>query len=112
MDAESDDLRPGGRQEASDADRLDPTGPLTLRRTLVSYVVSDAWSVISGTPVNARLTGHPALAALACSTNAASSSPGTSPTVTSAILVMVGTPSTGLSVTVASVCTDVGGVPA
>ena len=42
IDAESDDLRPGGRQEPSDADRPDPTGPLTLRRTLVGYVVSDA----------------------------------------------------------------------
>ena len=38
--------------------------------------------------------------------------PGTRPTVTSAILVMVGAPSTGLRVTVASVCTESGGLPA
>src|SRR6202171_717655 len=43
---------------------------------------------------------------------AASSRPGTRPTVTRAILVMVGAPSTGRRVTVASVCTESGGVPA
>ena len=47
----------------------------------------------SVTPARALLTGHPALATLACSTNVASPSPGTSPTVTRAILVIVG-PST------------------
>src|SRR5205807_10260913 len=72
----------------------------------------DASRVISGTPANALLTGQPALAALACSMNAASSSPGTRPVVTRAILVIVGRPSTGLSVTVASVCTESGGLPA
>src|SRR6266566_3867332 len=76
-----------------------------------AHAVSDASSVISGTPAKALLTGQPALAAWACSTKAASSRPGTRPTVTSAILVMVGTPSTGLRVTVASVCTDSGGLP-
>src|SRR6202034_3227047 len=72
----------------------------------------DASRVISGTPARARLTGHPALAACACSTNVASSSPGTCPTVTKAILVMVGMPSTRLRVTVASDRTDSGGWPA
>ena len=38
--------------------------------------------------------------------------PGTRPVVTSAILVIVGAPSTNRSVTVASVCTDSGGLPA
>src|SRR6202041_270174 len=64
------------------------------------------------TPASARLTGQPALAAAACSAKAAASTPGTRPTVTSAILVMVGTPSTIRRVTVASVRTDSGGVPA
>jgi hypothetical protein len=65
--------------------------------------------VISGTAANALLTGHPAFAAFACSMNAASSIPGTRPTVTSAIDVIVGEPSTGRKVTVASVCTESGG---
>jgi hypothetical protein len=65
-----------------------------------------------GTPASALLTGHPALAADACSRKAASSIPGTLPTVMRAILVMVGWPSMGRSVTVASVCTESGGVPA
>ena len=68
--------------------------------------------MISGTPAKARLTGHPALAADAWSRKVGSSMPGTFPTVTRSILVMVGTPSTGLRVTVASVCTDSGGFPA
>src|SRR5712692_9854179 len=72
----------------------------------------DASSVISGTAARARLTGQPAFAACACSTKPASSIPGTRPTVTSSILVIVGFPSTGRSVTVASVCTDSGGLPA
>jgi len=54
----------------------------------------------------------PALPAPACSLKAASSIPGTVPTVTRAILVMVGVPSTGRRVTVASVWTDSGGEPA
>src|ERR1700676_1088704 len=77
-----------------------------------SQGANEARSVISGTPAKALLTGHPALAVLALSTKASSSSPGTVPTVTRSILVMVGTPSTGRSVTVASVCTDSGGLPA
>ena len=68
--------------------------------------------MISGTPASARLTGHPALAARACSVKAASSIPGTRPRVTRAILVIVGAPSTGLSQTVGVVCTESGGVPA
>src|ERR1700686_1920946 len=77
-----------------------------------SQGANEATSLISGPPARALLTGHPALAVLALSTNAASSSPGTFPTVTRSILVMVGTPSTGLRVTVASVCTESGGLPA
>ena len=75
-------------------------------------LASDASSVISGTAANALLTGHPFLAASACSLNAASSIPGTRPTVTRSILLMVGAPSIIFSVTVASVCTESGGLPA
>ena len=42
--------------------------------------------MISGTPASALLTGHPALAARACSVKVASSIPGTFPTVTRSIL--------------------------
>jgi hypothetical protein len=38
---------------------------------LVDHGTRDASRVISGTPAKARLTGHPALAARACSANAA-----------------------------------------
>ncbi len=68
--------------------------------------------MMSDTPAKALLTGQPALAASAFSTNVGSSMPGTRPTVTSSILVMVGEPSTGLRVTLASVCTESGGWPA
>ena len=68
--------------------------------------------MISGTPASALLTGQPALAVAACAANVSWSMPGTRPVVTSAILVMVGAPSTNRSVTVASVCTDSGGLPA
>src|ERR1700689_5951834 len=73
---------------------------------------SDASRVISGPPARARLTGQPALAAAACSANAAASMPGTRPTVTSAILVMVGEPSTIRGGPMASVRRVSGGVPA
>src|SRR5579872_2935763 len=75
------------------------------------YGAKDASRVISGTPASALLTGQPALAAWAFSTKVASSMPATRPTVTKAILVMVGAPSTGLRVTVASVCTESGAWP-
>jgi hypothetical protein len=45
--------------------------PPTRFRPLVDHGTRDASSVISGTPASALLTGHPALAALACSANAA-----------------------------------------
>ena len=53
-----------------------------------------------------------ARAFLACSANAAASTPGTRPTVTNAILAMVGFPSIWRSVTSASVWTDSGVLPA
>ena len=53
--------------------------------------MSFASRVISGTLANALLTGHPALAAAACSWNAVSSSPGTFASLTRAIFVIVGT---------------------
>ena len=61
---------------------------------------------------SARLTGQFFFASSANLANAAASRPGTRPVLTSAIFVIVGTPSTSRSVTVASVCTDSGGVPA
>src|SRR6201996_9761708 len=73
---------------------------------------SVASRVISGTLASALLTGQPALAVAACSVKVAWSMPGTRPVVTRAILVIVGAPSTGLSVTVASVCTDSAVCPA
>src|ERR1700677_1764503 len=94
---------------------LTPASPPASRYLgieLPTAQASDASRVISGTPASARLTGQPALAAAACSAKAAASTPGTRPTVTSAILVMVGAPSTIRRVTVASVLTDSGGVPA
>jgi hypothetical protein len=48
----------------------------------------------SGTPARTRLTGQVALAVAAYPANAASSTPGTRPTVTRSILVIVGAPST------------------
>src|ERR1700688_2062017 len=83
---------------------------IALRR--LRHGANEASSVISGTPAKALLTGHSTLAVLACSTKAASSIPGTRPTVINAIFVIVGTPSTGRNVTVASVCTESGGLPA
>jgi pimeloyl-ACP methyl ester carboxylesterase len=59
--------------------------------------------VTSGTPASARLTGQVAFAPSASSRKLLSSSPGTRPCVTSSIFVIVGTPSTGRSVTDASV---------
>ena len=47
---------------------------------------SEASTVISGTAASARLTGHPAFAASACSLNVASSMPGTVPTVVRAMV--------------------------
>src|ERR1700742_1524738 len=79
------------------------------RRDQPSSVAS---SVISGTPASARLTGQPALAPAAAALNAASSMPGTSPTVVRLIEVMVGAPSTKRRVTTASVFTEFTGVPA
>src|ERR1700691_3935108 len=76
------------------------------------YCARDASRASSGTPADALLTGQPALAAKAFSTKVASSMPGARPTVTRSILVMVGEPSTGLRVTVASVWTESGGWPA
>ena len=91
---------------------IDMALPFTGRRCRGVHLEREASSVISGTPPSALLTGHPALASAAYRWNPASSSPGTRPTVTRAILVMVGAPSTRRRVTVASVCTDSGGVPA
>src|SRR5262249_8937735 len=73
---------------------------------------SSASSVISGTPARARETGQPAFALAANSWKVASSMPGTTPTVVSAIVVIVGTPSTGRSVTTALVWIESAGVPA
>src|SRR5581483_1750241 len=67
---------------------------------------------MSGTPASARLTGQPTLAPSAVLTKVASSTPGTRPTVTSSMVVMVGVPSTSRNVTCASVWTDSAGVPA
>jgi hypothetical protein len=73
---------------------------------------SDASSVISGTPASARLTMQPSLAPFAAVLKAASSIPGTRPTVVRAIAVIVGAPSTTRRVTTAFVFTDSTGVPA
>src|ERR1700722_14282529 len=94
---------------------LTPASPPASRYLgveLPTAQASDASRVISGTPASARLTGQPALAAAAASANVLASMPGTRPTVTSAILVIVGAPSTGRRVTVASVRTESGGFPA
>jgi regulator of sirC expression with transglutaminase-like and TPR domain len=111
--------RPGTPVDAAGTLRARARGfsPLTTDTALPAPAgqdgqANDASRVISGTPARARLTGHPAFAVAACFRKSASSIPGTVPTVTRAILVMVGAPSTGRSVTVASVCTDSGGVPA
>ena len=57
------------------------------------YSASEAVSLISPTPASARLTMQPAFAPSAAALNAASSLPGTRPTVSSSIVVIVGVPS-------------------
>jgi hypothetical protein len=91
--------------------QIDGSAPRLAVRTGRQLGSSVASRVTSGTPASARLTGHPAFAAAACRAKASSSIPGTCPTVTSAMLVIVGTPSRSRNVTVALVRTESAGVP-